>query len=104
MLLRGVALVHILKLERRLIWRIGYLHDILVAHLAKPTRLVVTEHLCGLGGLPLSDTRHRSLNRPSTRVRTYLEVLAPFIENLLQHAVDVGVQEGCMAAGCTHGI
>jgi len=82
-LLAGVTDEEVLELVVGLVRSVGNRHHVRSSGLAEPAGLALVEHTSGLG-------RH--------------EELAPLVEDLLEHLVDLGVEEGGVARRSGHGV
>lgn len=71
----------VFELVGRLVWGVGDFHNVLLADFAEPALLAGAKDFGGFGRL---------------------EELAPYVENLLQHGVDFGVDEGGISGWCAH--
>lgn len=83
MLRLGIAVEEVLELVRSLVRCVRHLHDILLANISEPALLVSAQNF-------------GTLRR--------LQELAPLIQDLLQHAVDTGIEERRISTWSSHRI
>ncbi|KAG8408156.1 hypothetical protein J3459_018118 [Metarhizium acridum] len=86
---RGIADKHVLKLHARLVRHVGDLDKVAYASLSEPAQVMVPQDLCRLGRLqPSAHTPRRTL---AIIVPTYLQVLPPLVQHLLQRLIHVWI-------------